>query len=377
MFQNYQIYLSAILLYLGNALKELPLTIFRYLKNIMSIEITTESRNREIYDRFSNYLLSLNINSINNHNRIYSKWDGEKYLTSRSISEGNYIFFINKALCVLTCSLIANKDDIYYNLQLSVYGFNKKKVKEAIMDKIKTDPIEERNYICVVDHSKYEHMKIRKRSIDTVVLENKDVLFKGIDFWKNNKEYYISHGMPYKYCILLVGPPGTGKSSLCKVIASYLNYDIESFSLVEDNKDLENKLAINTARHHELLLFEDADCTIDVKRNLESDKKSDSEKESEKKAKLQLVLNFIDGINSPEDCVFVVTTNNENVFDEAFLRRFDLRLNVDLFDKKLTEEMCHRFDDRLKGDRSFLKEDEYPYKPSKLQTKILNYIQNM
>ena len=77
----------------------------------------------------------------------------------------------------------------------------------------------------------WEHIKkIKKRTVDTIFLPNDIVntVIQEIEHMKSKEEieYSKCKGINLKKIYLCEGPPGTGKSSLAKVIASHFNWSI-------------------------------------------------------------------------------------------------------------------------------------------------------
>jgi chaperone BCS1 len=163
-----------------------------------------------------------------------------------------------------------------------------------------------------------------------------------LDFFVNNRDWYIERGIPYKFAILLYGVPGTGKSSLAKYIANYVNRDIwtckpnELSSTVEAYMSKMNQPSWAREKNpkESIILMEDIDCDpVTKSRDLEDVGKIVI-------GDLSSLLNAIDGINSPDGGIIVATTNHIEVLDAALLRkgRFDDTLEI----KPLTHEYIVR-----------------------------------
>lgn len=163
--------------------------------------------------------------------------------------------------------------------------------------------------------------------------KKKEIIKKDLDRFLAQKQFYKDRRIKYKRGYLFSGPPGNGKSSLTEAIASYVKKDIFKLSLGGQIKD--SDLIGNLGRWctGKVVAIEDVDCLFE-KRDQNNSQVSFSS-----------FLNFLDGINSPEDCIFVITTNHPERLDPALLRtgRADFTLEIDRPTNKCIEEYVQWF----------------------------------
>ena len=149
------------------------------------------------------------------------------------------------------------------------------------------------------DNNSYDRETIKKwdecifkstRNFNNLFFSKKEELLKKLDFFINNKSYYLYEGHPYTFGIGLHGPPGTGKTSVIKCIANKLNRHIIVIPLskiktqaefseyfFEKYYRRENTRAIDFK--HKIIVFEDIDCMSDiVKKRTESKNSKNSKK---------------------------------------------------------------------------------------------------
>ena len=88
------------------------------------------------------------------------------------------------------------------------------------------------------------------------------------------------------------------------------------------------------------------------------------------KSQLGEMLNFIDGQMSPENCIFIATTNHIERLDPALIRpgRFDLQIEMKYLDYELASQMCERFN---QNPDDILKDEKLPISPAYLQAKLI------
>lgn len=168
-------------------------------------------------------------------------------------------------------------------------------------------------------------MKLREP--ETIFFSNNEfeIIKKHIDRFIKQERFYNERQLLYKTGILLYGLPGTGKSSLIKVIASYYKREIININVASIHELNFNMLAnsINNDNEHKyIIVFEDID-TLFLNRIHEN-------MDKDEKAIINKLLQFLDSNLSPNNVIFIATTNHINLLDDALLRegRFDLKVNV-------------------------------------------------
>ncbi|KAJ6030946.1 hypothetical protein N7460_010008 [Penicillium canescens] len=162
------------------------------------------------------------------------------------------------------------------------------------------------------------------RSLDSLAQdkEMKREMIKDIEKFlsKAVTDFYRKRGIPHRRGYLFHGPPGTGKSSCCKVIATHFELPIYIFNLatVDDYglQELFRTLPAPPARC--MVVLEDIDTTgIDQRGNTVNEEKDASR---QKGITLATVLNALDGIGAHNGHILVATTNAKATLDPALTR---------------------------------------------------------
>lgn len=149
------------------------------------------------------------------------------------------------------------------------------------------------------------------------------------------KQWYISHGIPQRRCLLFYGQPGTGKTSTIRMLASrfgraccFLNVSGASFS----NQMLADAFA--EMPKNALLVIEDIDVLF-VRR---TKKRGDT-------LTFSGLLNALDGVLASDDVITIMTTNRVEKLDEALIRggRVDRRFYFGPPDDEQLESLFKSF----------------------------------
>ena len=188
--------------------------------------------------------------------------------------------------------------------------------------------------------------KSPKRSMNTIYLkegQRENILSKiEMFFDENTRDIYIKFGIPYKCVNLIYGPPGSGKTSIIKGLASQLGCDlyvlpiskdmldthlVDAFSYINQNDEDEPK--------RKIIVIEDIDTLFDDRKQGDKDNG----------ITLQAVLNCLDGFICIEGTMLFLTANKPEVLDFALMRscRIDTKIELSYSDKYQTECMFNTF----------------------------------
>jgi hypothetical protein len=187
-------------------------------------------------------------------------------------------------------------------------------------------------------------------------------VLKKIDFFLNNKAWYLAKGIPYNLGILLHGEPGCGKTRFIKQLMNYtgrhgidikLNdgMDFNDLQHLVYNEELDETHIIPQSQR--ILIFEDIDALGEVVKERQTTPAFASSiapttppiapenndlkllssllkiGNESKNNNLSCLLNMLDGIHECSGRIIIMTTNKLDVLDKALIRpgRIDLKLH--------------------------------------------------
>ena len=174
-----------------------------------------------------------------------------------------------------------------------------------------------------------------------------DTLFLG-KLWQNiyqdvqefltpqSKEWYHKHGILYRRNYLFSGPPGNGKSSAVKVLASMLDRRLYTINLASRTLDDDTLLDLShMISSGSILLLEDID-NIFTNHN---------ENAVGSGVTYEFFINMLDGVFSREGLMIVMTCNDEDKLDKTMMRhsRVDQVFRFSNASKKTAKSMCEWF----------------------------------
>ena len=253
-------------------------------------------------------------------------------------------------------SLVSESDhntsiSISNKLKLYIYGKYSKRFMNIIKSKItkkSTSALKIFNISSSKDSRNDESFQsiisdMKPREIDTLFYDYgiKESVLSHIDGFFNSKSLYEEKNINYKTSILLYGPPGTGKSSLAKALCNKYNIDMVLVDMNTFDKLDVNTLTqcINGDDKTYMILIEDIDTIFNLDRDNNTVEKDD-------KKVINKLLQFLDSNTSPNNVIFICTTNHIEKLDEAIKRkgRIDKNVYIGPINKDIARNMCKSFD---------------------------------
>ncbi|KAF2809820.1 P-loop containing nucleoside triphosphate hydrolase protein [Mytilinidion resinicola] len=161
-------------------------------------------------------------------------------------------------------------------------------------------------------------------------------------------KWYSDRGIPYSRGYLFHGQPGVGKTSMAKGLASYFHLPLFSTSLSRNMNEHTLDTLFRQLPKRCIILLEDID-SAGIQR--EEMKEANAEQPNpwtqalgRAGISLSCLLNVIDGPNSGEGRVLIMTTNTPESLDRALIRpgRIDMQVFFGPVSRKVTASIFKR-----------------------------------
>ena len=305
--------------------------------------------------------------------RISNPFDYKK--NDNPLLKGEFVIHIDKRTYLFVSVTNEKEREVY------MYIFGKKAFKWFKIIANKSQYVNDSNMMYSISARNSEDGQywscvgstFNSRPMDTLFFDKdvKDKICKHLDDWLANEDVYKDRGLTFKTGILLYGVAGTGKSSLASAIATYLNCGLISIDTATfgDLNITEVVESINADNNRYVILIDEID-TIFTSRD--NDDITDSQK-----VRTSKLLSLLDSQQSPNNVVFVATTNYIDKLDKAVIRkgRFDMSIELGNISKDTAMEMCKSFNlSKEQSVKAISNFDGREINPAELQNVILTII---
>jgi hypothetical protein len=174
------------------------------------------------------------------------------------------------------------------------------------------------------------------RELDSVILPagQAERLAADVARFLDSEALYARRCIPWHRGHLYEGPPGTGKTSVARAIASRFGMDVWWLPLADVKRDGDLLRVVGRISPRSMLLLEDVDVFHAV-----------TNRDDDGALTLSGLLNTLDGLVTPHGLLTVLTTNTPEVIDPAVIRpgRVDLVEHFGLADADQAARLISRF----------------------------------
>lgn len=237
-----------------------------------------------------------------------------------------------------------------HNIHVDLYGFGRKEVYDKLISKVYEEP--EYEYVTTYNGFRGNTETYSVSTANKKLFGESHLTIENIvRDWYNSRDVYVNYYKKFKLSILLHGIPGTGKSSmihrLYKLVGAKSLIVINNISMLDCNEVSHGSLAgefVDVERNNNgvvVYLLEDVEKLLSVSEVYHDGVKNYAYSDPS----LHKLMQFLDGINTPDNALIVLTTNFTEMLPEQLIRSGRIDVNLEM--KPLTlldvEAMCNHY----------------------------------
>lgn len=199
-------------------------------------------------------------------------------------------------------------------------------------------------YLYQTKASRYNHgfgivnkaVYVPTKCIDDIYLPYRDLIVENLDMLLSGKKSHLN--------MLLHGEPGCGKTSLINAIINYTKWsatvinlknivdeDLRMVCSTNRNESISQNFDLFEPQKHIYIIEEiERHNNIVLKPEFKSDEVNDDSSEKKNKLSLSSILNLLQGLVTPAQSIFIITTNHREWLEPAIYRPGRIHLDLEL-----------------------------------------------
>jgi hypothetical protein len=166
-----------------------------------------------------------------------------------------------------------------------------------------------------------------RRSLDTLYLpvETKREMVTSLERFRDSAPLYDEYGITWKYCLMLSGPPGCGKTSSVLALCSHFGWNLSKLTMEPSFTSQNLEQMLQQMPQDNALLLEDVDALFNGR-------------EAKTNIDCSTIMNLLDGVATRRGLVIFLTTNYPEKLDGALARDGRVDKHVQLREAGLCEK---------------------------------------
>ena len=233
------------------------------------------------------------------------------------------------------------------------------------------------------------------KTFDSLYGDTSRLIKNQVEFFKNNKEWYDSHGVPYNLGMMFVGYPGCGKTASIKAIANYthrhvINVNFKNITTGTQLKNLffnkEISILVNEYTNEtkkitiplnkRLYILEEIDAISNIVKKRTGTDTNTNTTTIDDELTLGEILTVFDGTLETPGRMIIITSNHPEYIDDALMRpgRIDLLVTFRKATKIDINEMYQSFYNNKIPSYLLNTISDYIFSLAEIQQVMLKYI---
>lgn len=304
-----------------------PMAIYRFVQRNMVTSVTMNNTSYEKEIMMTDFLWWFEKNRFTNWSRTFMvspkvRWEKKDKANALTAGYGIHFFFYKRSFFWMKIDKLDSSGSERQKEEITLFklGRSNNKFKQIIDDF--TPDLKDIKFIYnwKTDGGWQKTREVVPKPLASVAMNDniKQFINRDVPNFINMKDWYRRHGLPYKLTAILEGPPGTGKTSLLRAIATEFDKNICTIN-INDINDSGFAAALTNAPPSSIIAVEDFDSTSAVK-SREVIRKDEGDGVFQFLS-LSGILNALDGVSTLDDTMVFLTTNHLNSIDPAMYRK--------------------------------------------------------